>query len=450
MGWFSSACSFAGSAVSSVANSIGSAVSSAASSVGRAASSAWNTAKEYAGKAIDVMADQAEKFVGGVKKVWEGVKPYVGVIRAGIKQAATWTAAAGMPWLSGALLALDMGIGALTAFEKSPIAKKINDAINWSIEIAKRWQGKKDRKNENEYKDERLAPEELEEARRHQDNLRFAEREVIPKEQRLQLELISAISDFEIANTDLKNALDGVPENFEHYLRLRATQKLMNMSEKKFRSAKTMDELSSDDLFLIRIASDLTKPKPELSNSAAERLNRLLKDRHGKILTTFVYEEMVASWVKRSKDLGIKWKSANELHGKSILRLKQLELAEKVQNELDPNEKVQLIELRVSVPKNKAALDSLAEEQRDIERYANATEGFLQILEKTGEEMEAEDRDYLKDDAVTIGRLMIDLAQNYKPFKNLDGENQSLINDYSNIFKKESNARMIDILEVTA
>ena len=251
MGWFSSACSFAGSAVSSVANSIGSAVSSAASSVGRAASSAWNTAKEYAGKAIDVMADQAEKFVGGVKKVWEGVKPYVGVIRAGIKQAATWTAAAGMPWLSGALLALDMGIGALTAFEKSPIAKKINDAINWSIEIAKRWQGKKDRKNENEYKDERLAPEELEEARRHQDNLRFAEREVIPEEQRLQLELISAISDFEIANTDLKNALDGVPENFEHYLRLRATQKLMNMSEKKFRSAKTMDELSSDDLFLI-------------------------------------------------------------------------------------------------------------------------------------------------------------------------------------------------------
>jgi hypothetical protein len=247
----------------------------------------------------------------------------------------------------------------------------------------------------------------------------------------------------------LKNALDAVPEDFEHYLRLRATQKLMDISEKKFRNAKIMDELSSDDLFLVRIASDLTKPRPELSDSAAERLNRLLKERHGKTLTTFVYEEMVASWVMRGKDLQNEWNISNKLQAKNGTNLKRLELAEKVQNELSFDEEIQLNELRIAVPENKAALDSLAEERNDIERYANATEGFLQILEKTGEEMEAEDRGYLKEDAVTVGKLMIDLAQKYIPFKELNSENQGLVNDYSNIFKKESNTRMKNILEVT-
>ena len=72
-------------------SSVGSFVGSAARSVGRAVSSAYNTAKEYAGKAIGWMAEKAEGFVNGVKKVWQTVKPYVEIVRAGLRAAAAAT-----------------------------------------------------------------------------------------------------------------------------------------------------------------------------------------------------------------------------------------------------------------------------------------------------------------------------------------------------------------------
>ncbi len=68
-----------------------SSVVSAARSVGRAVSSAFNTAKEYAGKAIGWMAEKAEGFVNGVKQVWKTVKPYVEIVRAGLRAAAVAT-----------------------------------------------------------------------------------------------------------------------------------------------------------------------------------------------------------------------------------------------------------------------------------------------------------------------------------------------------------------------
>ena len=113
MGWFSS-----------VFSSVGSAIGSAVSSISSTLSQAYNTAKEYAGKAIGWMAEKAEGFVDGVKKVWQTVKPYVEHFRAGLRLAAVATQ--GIPWLSAALTFLEKGLGALTAFENSPIAKKID------------------------------------------------------------------------------------------------------------------------------------------------------------------------------------------------------------------------------------------------------------------------------------------------------------------------------------
>ena len=138
----------------------------------------------------------------------------------------------------------------------------------------KRWRRKekeRERKQEEQQEREPLNEEELEQARKHQENLRFAEREVVSPEQRHQLELASVFNDFEIASADLEKTIQGAPEDFEHYLRLRATQKLLVMAEKKFRTAKTVDDFSADDIFLVRIASDLIKANPELSNIAAQR-----------------------------------------------------------------------------------------------------------------------------------------------------------------------------------
>ena len=440
MGFWSSACSFC----SSVASSVGSCVSSAVSAVGSAVSSAWDTAKEVAGKAVGWMAEKAEGFVDGVKNAWNTVKPYINQIRSVLQAAAK---SVPIPWLSTALTMLDQGLGALTAFENSPIAKKVNDAINWAIDLAKRWQKSKDEQKKEQDVD-RLTPEDLELAKRHQENLRFAEREVVPEAQRHQLELASAINDYEIAKTDLANAIDAAPADFEHYLRLRATQKLLSMADKKFRSAKTVDDLSADDLFLVRVASDLIKAKPELNKDAAVRLDRLLTERYGKKLTPFVFEELIASWAKRAEALGKQWEVANRSYAKESMLLKRLSLAKNIQGELSAEESAELTKLETEVPAQKQALDDLATRQRDIDRYVGAAEGFLQLLEKTPEQIEQEDRGSLIEDGAFVGKLLINCAEHDKPYSALSADDQSLLTAYANIFQMESKIRMESILEV--
>ncbi len=425
MRWFSSICSW----------------------VSDTASSAWNKAKEIAGEAVGWMAEKCEGFVDGVKKVWNAVKPYVQQIRTTLQMAAK---AVPIPWLSSALTGLDSMLGALTAFENSPIAQKVDAAIKWAIDLAKRWQnGTQESEMQNQQEGECLTATELEMAKRHQETFRFAERETVSDAQRHQLELAASINDYEIAKTDLGNAIDAAPINFEHYLRLRATQKLLNMADQKFRTAKSVDDLSADDLFLIRIASDLIKSTPELSQEAAMRLDRLLTERYGKKLTPFVFEELVASWAKRAQALETDWDIANRNYAQSSMLLKRLTLAKDVQQELSSEESIELEKLTIQVPEQKQALDALANQQRDIKRYVGAAEGFLQLLEKSPEQIEQEDRVYLIDEGANVGRILIDCAENNKPFSALDTEAQSLVTDYANIFEKEAKSRMESILEVT-
>lgn len=441
MGWFSRACSW-----------VGDKVSSAASAVKNVASKTYEKAREVCGKAIGWMAEKAEGFVDNVKSVWKAVKPYVDKVRAGLLVAA---AAVPHPWIKAALIGIEKGLGALTAFENSPIAKKVEEAIKWSIELAKRWQ-RRDEKVQQEtqqegrtVQEETLSEAELEVARRHQENMRFAEREIVAPEQRHQMELAGAINDYEIARADLAKVLQGEPENFEHYLRLRATQKLLTMADKKFRHAQSIDELSSDDLFLVRIASDLVKANPELSEQAAVRLDRVLSEKYGKKLTPFVFEEMIASWGIRAHELGAQWDADNRLLAKDTMLLKRLQQALKIQAELSEDEVQLLAKLEVEVPANRAKLDALATSKRDIQRYVGAAEGFLQLLEKSQEQIEAEDREYLIEDGSNVGRLLMQCAESNKPFSELTEDEQALVIDYANIFQKESQARMAQVLEVS-
>jgi len=278
--------------------------------------------------------------------------------------------------------------------------------------------------------------------------MRFAEREVVAPEQRHQMELAAAINDYEIAKADLSQAVNAAPENFEHYLRLRATQKLLSMADKKFRSAKSVDELSADDLFLVRIASDLIKANPELSSEAASRLDRVLSEKYGRKLTPFVFEELIASWGVRAKELGRQWSEVNRDYARESMLLKRLQLANKVQNELSAEEAAELAKLETDVPARKQQLDDLATRQRDIERYVGAAEGFLQLLEKSEEQIEQEDRSYLIEEGATVGKLLVECAESDKPFSALSKDNQALIIDYSNIFQHEAKSRMEKILEV--
>ena len=128
--------------------------------------------------------------------------------------------------------------------------------------------------------------------------------------------------------------------------------------------------------------------------------------------------------------------------------LKSLLLARDIQNELSVEEASQLENLQKEVPVGQQQLDALATKQRDIERYVGAAEGFLQLLEKTEEEIEREDRSYLLEDGVVVGKLLIDCAQNDRSFDMLSQDQQSLLTDYANVFGREAQSRMEIVLEM--
>lgn len=417
-----------------------SSVVSTAESVG---AKIFNAVRESVGNAMNTISEKADKFVGDVKETWAVVKPYVETLRVGIRMAAK---AVPIPWLKSALTALDLGLGSLTAFENSPIAKKVEKAIRWAAELARKWQqrGKETEQEQEEILDEAA----LKEARLHQETFRFAERESQSPEARHNVELAAAINDYEIAKADLARVLAGEPADFEHYLRLRATQKLLVMADKQFRAASSLDDLGVDDLFLVRIASDLIKPNPELNEVAAERLDRLLAERYGKALKPFVFEEMVAAWVKRADVLASQWDVDSRSHAKDVMLLTRLEVAKRIQEELAPDEEQALNELSDSVPKAKQKLDELAAKENDIRRYVGAAEGFLQLMEKSLEQILSEDREYLIEEGGSVGEILIRCAEQDVPFAELDKDEQALVRAYANIFANESAKRMKDILEV--
>lgn len=417
---------------------------SAWSFVSGAVSSAWEKAKDIGSKAIGWMADKAESFVGSVKQVWNAVKPFITHIRTAVKAAAAATATA-FPWLSGALLVLDKGLGYLENIESSSIWKKVSDAIDWAIKTAKEYQEKRKNKNKTEFTDE-----ELNEAVRHQENLDFAARESMSEDKKMAIEYASLINNYQIASTILANTIEKGVTDFEHFLRLRATQKLLMMVENKFNSAKTIDDLSADDIFLVHVASDLIKADPKLSQDASIRLDRLLQERYKKKLIPFIFEEMIAAWSKKGEVAKNKWGELNKSYSKDQVLHKKLSIAKKLQGELSAQEEEQLHELEKSLIITKKDLDALGTDSRDIERYVGAAEGFLQLLEKDPEEIKNENREYLLEEGNTVGKVLISCAQNDTKFSDLDEKDQDLITDYANIFYDEAKQRMNNILEVTA
>ena len=422
---------------------------SVGSAISRGASALYNKAKEVAGEAIGWMAEKAEGFVQSTKAAWQVVKPYVQKAQEFIRAAA---AVAPLPWLKSALLALDRGLTALFAFENSPIAKKIDSAIKWAIELAKRWQASRQKaqsaQQHSAEQEEELTDEELAIAQKHQATFRSIEIELDDAQARETCELAASINDFKIAKTLLAKALEGDPADFEHYLRLRATQKLLKMADATFQNAKTIDDIGTDVLFLVRTASNLVKVNPELSMAAAKKLDVVLKEQYGTTLAPFVFEEMVGSWGAMAKDLNAQWAEANKKRAQMNVAFKSLTLNKQLQGHLAPDEEEELTRLQIELPVAQTKLHDLDIQRNDIARYVGAIEGFLQLLEKSQEEIEANGHSYLLKDGAKVGMILMRCAQEGLAFNDLELDEQDLITDYANIFSAEADVRMERVLEI--
>lgn len=425
MGFWSSVGSFC----SSVASSVSSAVSSVASKV-------WDTAKSAASSAVGWLADKAENFVGTVKDIWKTAKPWVEKLAPYISKG---IALLPFPWAAGVALAVEKGIQALLALENSPVLKKVEQAIMWASKVARH------------FREHFLTPSEVEEAEQRKQDLQEAMAAMKTEEQRQSIRFAAVINDYILVQTSIQAILDKDEiQDFEHYLRLRATQKLLKSAEKTLSTAQTLSEITADDSFLLTVGANLLAETPILSDADADRLDRIIKRRFsGKSLIPFIFEELIRAWETKYQNMEAKWEKMNKDAANLKREMRKLQVKLKIEP-LTTQEEAQLTEFKNELTISDNNLKCQGEENRAMQNYVHAAEGFLQVLEKSAEEFEAEGRDYIVEDVATVGRLLIDCAQNGKHWNELSEEEQSLITDYANIFAQDSAKRNQDLIEVEA
>ena len=429
MGFWSSV----GSAVSSAARSVSSAVSSVGRGISSAASAVWDTAKSAARKAVDWMADEAENFVGKVKDVWKMAKPWVEKIAPYISKG---IALLPFPWAGAVAKAVEKGIQALLALENSPILKKVEQAIIWASNAAKN------------FREMYLTPKDVKEAEQRQKDLQEAMDAMKTEEQRQSIRFAAVINDYDLVQTHIQEILEkDTIKDFSHYLRLRATQKLLRAAEKTLNTARTLDEITADDSFLLRVGADLLAENPNLSDADAEKLDSIIKRRfNGKSLIPFVFEELICAWETKLQNMEAKWGQMNKEAATLKRQIKELEVKMQIES-LTSIEEAKLVDLKNDAKNTAYQLNQQADENRAMQSYVHAAEGFLQVLEKTAEQFEEEGRDYIVDDVATVGRLLVECAQHGKQWNELTEEEQSLITDYANIFAEDSKKRTQELVE---
>ncbi len=403
MGWFRNMVSRAVSTVSSVVSKV----------------------KEVAGKAIGFMAEKAEGFIGKVSQMWERIKPHISTGRKVLMMAAGMVTT---PWLKGALMAIDRGLAWLEKLDKQPLVNKAQKAIQWVIEWCKNAHQKQ------------LENEALEEARRHAEALEAAERELEGSEKEA-VSAIAMINHYMIAKAEVDIAVkrDHL-QDFEYFLRLRAVQKLLAFYEKRIEAVKDVSDIDNDMRFLLFAANALIKQDAEFSEANTLRLDELTSRQFGKPIIPFIFEEMIIAWEKSRQILEEEWEAKNKTLAKERILHNRLVRAQKYE-ELEPAELIALNDLAITLPRDTAALESLSNDLLARRNYVNAAEGFLQMLEKDEQQLIREGKEYLLEQGAQVGSLLIDCSQNNRAWSSLLPEEQSLINDFANIFAADCQQR---------
>lgn len=415
---------------------LGGAIASAGRAVVSVAKTVVSAAKKVAEKAICFLADHGEQMVEKVKETWARVSP---ILRSHVKPFLEKLdlLTKPIPWLNTAVVAINKGLEALLALENSPILKKVEKAIRWAIDKAKH------------YKETYLSKEEIKDAEAQRTALHEASEKLMDAEQRKAFSLSEMIHDFVIARSAIRHIFeDNAVADFDHYLRLRATQKLLHEAESTIDKAMSVEDISVDDIFLLHVASNLISETPTLSDADAATLEGIVQKRFQKPLLVFVFEEMVMAWSNSLDSMEKEWAANNQELARNRTILRRMEIAEKLGQELEVDEKSMTAELRKVVPEAEASQASLEDRILAKKKYIYASEGFLQVLEKPEEYYTRDGHEFLAEGARKIGGLIVDLAQADRPWSSLNEEEQGLINDYANIFEADSKARAEQLVRV--
>lgn len=402
-------------------------VSSTASWVADKVSSGLSWAKEKVSQACDWIAEKGEKFIDGVKKVYQVVKPFLQKVRPWMDSIAKAVTAAGFPWVGAVIAGAGKIIDGLFALENSPVAQMLEKALRGVIKFAQF------------VKQRYLTPEEVKEAQEYQQDFQKIGQMSLDDEQQKSIQLLQMLNNYGIIKVQLRDTLEMGVGDFQHYLRLRATQKLLDEADYKLTTTTSLDQVNTDDVFLINTAQKLLETA-ELSENDAIQLDEITQKRFGKSLIPFVFEELILVWVQKQTELEKAWKECNQEVAKNKVLKNRLEVAQKV-SELTSEEQQIYHDLLPLLTGLETKLKRLDKERRSMKSYVYAAEGFMQILEKDEGMLQAEDKDYLIDDSAEIASIIMKVAQNNVDWDMLTADEQSLITDYANIFEQEGKAR---------
>lgn len=417
MGWFSSLVSGVASVVSTVV---------------KASSTLIKKGKEMAAKAIGWLADEAETFVGDVQKVWRTVQPYISKARAALLVAAK---VAPWPWAKALAAGLERALAFVENLDKHPIAENLQKAVDWVIRMAR------------EIKTKILDDLEIKTAERNAQDIAEA-MSMVPEEERKALKASELVNNYLLVKTKVARAVNqNTVTDFEHYLRIRAAQKLLAGYEQIMDNLQSIDNVDPDLFFIIEVSAGLISEQPDLSESQTERLDLLTIKLFGKPLVPFVFEEMIIAWALDVDAIEQQWAVLNKELAKDKVMRRRLELSQDIEP-LTAEEQVYLTNLVISTDRDSQTLQSLDVAAREKRNYVYASEGFLQLLEKDEATLVEEDREYLAEEGAEVGKLLIECAQNGRAWTSLMPQERSLITDFANIFKADCKARGAAFKEV--
>ena len=405
---------------------ISSVASAAGDFVGRTVSATVRMAREVASATLVFMGEFGEAIIGGVKQVWSAVRPYVGVVRAALQAVA---ANASIHWIGVVAHALDRTLGALTMFERSPVAQVVEAALNWMIRKGKEL---KERAQRDVFID--VDAIEAAEAQKHGDALRLGMSSV-PEELRHEIRTAAMFTDLYAVSGKLNEIIENekVVKNFDLFLQVRAVQKLIKNLYQKVASAKDTQEISEDDHFVASIARDLIDDRTELSPDQAARLDDILCKRTGQRLDVFVLEELVPVFKARHDELDKQWSIQNQRLAQTSASAHLIETSKvfAFDNKLSEEEEAHLINLK----KEQSALEIAIEETRKKREFslacAGAAEGLVQMLENSTEELSEHDLAFQKSEIEGISPLLRKCFDNPDAWSVLSSEQRTLLTEYA-------------------
>ena len=281
--------------------------------------------------------------------MWQTVKPYIPIVRNILKKVA---ASVYWPWLKSGLLFLEKGLHFIETFGDTALGKKISKEIQKIINLSK-----------NIY-NTFFSDQELKEAKERDEMLKEAQVAATAagnSEAEKTIAISKLLNAYGIINTEVNNLLSEKSQllSFDHYLRLRATQKLLLDIEETLRFSQDIENITEDDIFLLEVAKDLIAEHPTLSTENATRLDAIIYKRKQKNLLPFVFEEMIAAWNKTVEELDAEWRTKSKTLSKVKIELRRLQ-NEKAITELSRENQARLNELHAFVPQEQDRVNMMA------------------------------------------------------------------------------------------